>query len=133
MPIHPEAPRRITNIDTPLRNETHQLEPKTHQLQAEKHQLEDIIDKENLPGSLKLKLNSLNKRPKNEELKLTICELCAWRPLTAQQIAEILNRKNKKYLVRQYLTPLVKEGALKYVYPERGNSPNQAYINTKRF
>jgi predicted HTH transcriptional regulator len=26
-----------------------------------------------------------------------------------------------------YLKPLVKDGLLKYVYPERGNSPNQAY------
>lgn len=43
----------------------------------------------------------------------------------------ILNRKNKKYLVRQYLTPLVKAGVLEYVYPERGNSPNQAYVTLK--
>ena len=56
-----------------------------------------------------------------------IYALCAWHPLTAQQIAELLNRKDKKHLVRQYLTPLVKDGLLKYVYPERGNSPNQAY------
>ncbi len=67
------------------------------------------------------------KRPNGEELKLVICALCAWEPLTAQQIAELLERKDKKHLVRQYLTPLVKDGLLKYVYPVRGNSPNQAY------
>jgi ATP-dependent DNA helicase RecG len=146
LPIHPEASRKITSIEPPrlevethqLPAETHQLEPKTHQLQAETHQLEpkthqleEVVKKEILPESLKLKLSNLSKRPKNEDLKTAICELCAWQPLTAQQIAEFLNRKNKKYLVRQYLTPLVKAGVLEYVYPERGNSPNQAYVTPK--
>lgn len=146
LPIHPEASRKITSIE-PFRlevethhfpTETHQLEPKTHQLQAETHQLEpkthqleEVLKKEILPESLKLKLSNLSKRPKNEDIKSAICELCAWHQLTAQQIAEFLNRKNKKYLVRQYLTPLVKVGILEYVYPERGNSPNQAYVTPK--
>jgi ATP-dependent DNA helicase RecG len=85
------------------------------------------LEKESLPLDLKLKIYNLGKRPNNEELKSMICVLCAWKSLTAQQIAEFLNRKDKKHLVRQYLTPLVKDGLLKYVYPERGNSPNQAY------
>ena len=91
-------------------------------------QLEEIDKKENLPEVLKLKLEGLSKRPNNEKLKAMICDLCAWQPLTAQEIAEYLNRKDKKHLVRQCLTPLVKDGFLKYVYPERGSSPNQAYI-----
>ena len=69
----------------------------------------------------------MKKRSNNEELKSIICALCTWKPLTAHQIVEYLNRKDKKYIVRQYLTPLVKDDLLKYVYPERGSSPNQAY------
>jgi ATP-dependent DNA helicase RecG len=111
-----------------LESKTHQLESKTHQLESETHQLAEFSEKDRLPIELKNKTERINKRSKSEEVKSLIYELCAWQPLTAQQIAEILNRKSKKHLVRQYLTPLTKEGRLKYVYPERGNSPNQAYI-----
>lgn len=138
LPIHPEASKKITDLveKSPLIEEkthqlgpeTHQLKEKTHQLELETHQLAGVLGKESLPSILKLKIDSLGKRPKAKELKSMISILCAWQPLTAQQIAEFLNRKDKKHLVRQYLTPLVKDGLLKYVYPERGNSPNQAYI-----
>ena len=78
---------------------------------------------------MKLKIEKLNKRSKTEEVRSVIYALCAWKPLTAQEIAKFLNRKDKKYLVTQYLTPLVKNGKLKYLYPEKGNSPNQAYMS----
>ncbi len=138
LPIHPETYRKIAFVDEkspPMEDKTHQLEQKTHQLKEETHQLEPkthqleaITKEESLPIELKLKLDKLKKHPKKEELKSMIYALCSWNPLTAQQIAELLDRKDKKHLVRQYLTPLVKDGLLKYMYPERGNSPNQAYI-----
>jgi ATP-dependent DNA helicase RecG len=109
-----------------LKGQTHQLEDQTHQLEDQTHQAE-VQKKDNLPNELKIKLENLSRRPKIEELKSIIYALCVWSPLTAQEIAELLKRKDKKHLVRQYLTPLVKDGLLKYVYPERGNSPNQAY------
>ena len=128
LPIHPEATRKITTKkkSVSLKDETHQLTKETHQL-TETRQNEDFLEKQELPKELKLKIDSLRRRPKNEEIKSIIYTLCSWKPLTAQQIAEFLNRKDKKHLVRQYLTPLVKDSLLKYVYPERGNSPNQAY------
>ena len=118
LPIHPEATRKIALKEQlkPSEEKTHQLEPKTHQ----------FIDKDGLPKKLKIKINELHKKSNSEDIKSVICALCAWKPLTAQHIAELLNR-NKKHLVRSYLTPLVKDSKLKYVYPERGNSPNQAY------
>jgi ATP-dependent DNA helicase RecG len=134
LPIHPEATRK-NNQQKPvlLKDETHQLIDETHQLGPKTHQLPDTTHQnktfleDSLPLDLKLKIDNLRKRPSSEELKSMICTLCTWKPLTAQQIAEFLDRKDKKHLVRQYLTPLVKDGLLKYVYPERGNSPNQAY------
>ncbi|MFA6915378.1 MAG: RNA-binding domain-containing protein [Parachlamydiales bacterium] len=136
--IHTEASRKTPVLDEKLplsEDKTHQPESKTHQLKDETHQLElkthqpaEISRNENLPVDLKFKIEELKKRPKSEELKSMIYNLCAWQPLTAQQIAEFLSRKDKKHLVRKYLTPLVKDGILKYVYPERGSSPNQAYI-----
>jgi len=125
-PIHPEASRRSARIDEktpPTSDKTHQFEPKTHQLDEELS-FESLPE---LPEGLKIKLDGLSRRPKYETLRSIICELCAWQPLTAQQLSGVLRKKDKKYLVRQYLTPLVKEGVLKYIYPERGNTPLQAY------
>ncbi len=84
---------------------------------------------ESLPNALQSKIEKLNKRSNIEEIQSIICDLCAWKSLTAQEIAQVLNRKDKKHLVTQYLTPLVKSGKLKYVYPARGNLPNQAYTS----
>lgn len=106
---------------------THQPEFKTHQLAPKTYQLEEFLEEEKLPSILKSKIEKLNKRSKNEEVRSVIYALCSWKPLTAQEIEKFLNRKDKKYLVTQYLTPLIKDGKLKYIYPERGNSPNQAY------
>ncbi len=145
LPIHPEASRKINSIDEKslqIGIETHQPLPITHQLQAETHQLLPITHqsqtetsllegkdiRDNLPENLKSILFKLSKRPTKDTLRRVICELCSWQALTAQQLAEVLNKKDKKHLVREYLTPLVKAGNLKYVYPERGNSPNQAYV-----
>jgi len=128
LPIHPEATRKNSTLDP----KTHQPMGETHQLDPKTHQLEEASKNENLPEDLKLKLSHLSKRAKNKELISMICHLCAWQPLTAQELASYLDRKDKKHLVRQYLTPLVKDGLLKYVYPERGNSPNQAYRRQQR-
>ena len=130
LPIHPEALKKDLQPELKtyqLESKTHQLGPKTHQLGAKTHQLENLSTEENLPEELKSKTDNLNKRSKYEDVRSVICALCSWKPLTAQEIAMYLERKNKKHLVRQYLTPLVKDGNLQYVYPERGNSPNQAY------
>jgi len=112
--IHPEATQKNSAIDT-----------KTHQLI-------ESSKKEKLPEELKLKLISISKRVKHKELSSMICDLCAWQSLTAQELAGYLGRKDKKHLVRQYLTPLIKDGLLKYAYPKRGSSPNQAYVTQQR-
>lgn len=144
LPTHPEANRKVVLKEKLASNEkkarepetkthqldskTHQSETKTHQPETKTHQLEEFLEVEKLSAVLKSKAEKLNKKSKNEEVRSVIYALCSWKPLTAQEIAKILNRKDKKHLVTQYLTPLVKEGILKYVYPEIGNSPNQAYI-----
>lgn len=139
LPIHPEASRKVSSVEEDaadgedkthqLQAKTHQLLPITHQPQAESPLLERKGLTDNLPENLKLVLFKLGKRPEKNILRRVICELCSWQALTAQQLAEILNKRDKKHLVREYLTPLVKAGDLKYLYPERGNSPNQAYVS----
>ena len=73
-----------------------------------------------------------------KDLRLLIQKLCAWQPLTAQQLIDLLKRKDKKHFVRSHLTPMIKEGTLKYLFPEDEDSPNQAYTyemeeNSERF
>ncbi|NGX43045.1 MAG: hypothetical protein K940chlam7_01336 [Chlamydiae bacterium] len=136
LPVHPESAKKMVakGQKHQLEPQTHQLEPqthqfdsKTHQLDPKTHQIEGEDNRKNIPEKLRLKLKNLKTRPKKEELTSVIYALCSWQPLTAQQLAELLNRKDKKHLVRQYLSPLVKKGVLRHVYPERGTSPNQAY------
>lgn len=89
----------LTEETHQLRLKTHQLKEETHQLEPKTHQLEEIIKKENLPLELKLKLDNLKKRPKKADFKSMIYALYAWHPLTAQQIAELLDRKLLPYRV----------------------------------
>ena len=64
-PIHPEATRKITLKEKSSSEKTHQLELKTHQL-------EEFSEKDKLPNELKLKIEKLNNRSKNEDVKSTI-------------------------------------------------------------
>ena len=48
--------------------------------------------------------------------------------MTAQQILFLLGKKDRKHFVRTYLTPMIKDGTLEYLYPAKGNAPTQAYI-----
>jgi ATP-dependent DNA helicase RecG len=126
LPIHPESTRVTSSRgqNRPLEEVTHQY---TGVLPAETHQYTGVLPVETLHEELQLLIDNLNMRPRREELRLLIQKLCAWRELTSQQLAEILKRKDKKYLVREYLTPMVEAGLLIYVLPEDKNSPTQAY------
>ncbi|WP_269900195.1 Fic family protein [Paenalcaligenes faecalis] len=57
-----------------------------------------------------------------------ILDLCQLQPLTANQLCQLLGRKDSKELRRTYLRPLLEEGVLKMLYPETENHPNQAYV-----
>ena len=60
-------------------------------------------------------------------LRTLILDLCALRPLSAREMAAVLNRTEHKPLVRDYLSPMVKEGLLAYTIPEMENHPDQRY------
>lgn len=93
----------------------------------ETHPSTGVFDDEALPQELKELINSINKHSSKKEVRFTIQKLCTWKPLTSQQLADLLKRKDKKHFVRSHLTPMIKEGILKYLFPEDEDSPNQAY------
>lgn len=130
MPIHPEAGRRATAAipNTPVEEQTH---PYTGVFGVETHPYTGVFPIGILPQELQMSINKFNKRSDIKDLRLLIQKLCAWQPLTAQQLVDLLKRKDKKHFVRSHLTPMVKEGTLKYLFPEDEDSPNQAYTCEK--
>lgn len=68
---------------------------------------------------------SKGKAPK-ADVERVIVELCTGRFLTGDQLSRLLNRSAEK-IRKDYLSPLVEAGRLRYRYPEAPNSPYQAY------
>ena len=80
-----------------------------------------------LPPELATLLASLKGRVTPEALRDGICRLCAWSPLTCDQLASLLG-KDRHYLRNKHLTPMVRVGLLKFRYPETAKHPHQAYL-----
>jgi len=68
---------------------------------------------------------SKGKAPRGD-VERVIIDLCSGRFLTGDQLSKLLDRSAEK-LRKDYLSPLVDSGRLRYRYPETPNSPNQAY------
>jgi len=56
-----------------------------------------------------------------------IIRLCAWQPLTGEQLATLL-KKDRHYLRNKHLVPMVRDGHLALRYPESAKHPHQAYL-----
>ena len=91
-------------------------------------------DRENgraLPEELLKKCKSLKKWESSEKMKGIVLELCAFMPLSLNDIAKIINRQSHsvRYL---YVNPLIESGKLFYTIPEMLNHPNQKYTTKKK-
>jgi len=108
----------------------HQVSGKEHQVNAKEHQLQDELGHnvllETMPESLKMGVASLGKKASPERLQAVIIALCAWQDMTAAQLTYILQR-DKKRLVRKFLSPMIKDGVLVYKYPQMHGHPQQSY------
>lgn len=81
------------------------------------------------PPELATFLAQMKKRATTHELRQAIMRLCAWRPLTVEQLAALLG-KNRNYLRNKHLIPMVNGGQLRFRYPESAKHPRQAYMAT---
>lgn len=63
-----------------------------------------------------------------EQVISVIAALCRERFLTAQQLADLLNRSTEG-LRKRFLTPMTREGSLRLRYPQTPNRPDQAYTS----
>lgn len=80
-----------------------------------------------LPPELATLLATLKGRVTPDALRDGIRRLCAWAPLTGDQLATLLD-KDRHYLRNKHLIPMVRDGLLKFRYPESAKHPNQAYV-----
>ncbi len=78
------------------------------------------------PSELRERLGHLKQRVPPGLIRGLILEICALEPTRAEDLAEVLCR-GKGYLIQNYLSPMVKQGALDYLFPESHAHPQQAY------
>jgi ATP-dependent DNA helicase RecG len=83
-------------------------------------------DRPNLPGELDQTVKALGDRPRQEPLRAAIEALCRWRPLSAEELGQIL-RVSAHNLSKRHLSPMVAAGRLVRTHPEHPNHPAQAY------
>jgi len=80
--------------------------------------------------ALKKEVGSLKKRRSPTEIKALIRHLCARQPLKLSEIAAILGRA-PKHVRDTYLTAMIKDEELEYIFPETPAHPLQAYKTKK--
>jgi ATP-dependent DNA helicase RecG len=90
--------------------------------QAEPGRLLDTV-----PLDLRRRLPGPGRHLRRDILQELVLALCAWRPLSARELAELLGRHDTKHLVRETLSPMVAESRLAYTIPEMENHPEQRY------
>jgi len=83
-------------------------------------------DRPNPPADLVRAIEALGERPRQDPLRNVIEALCAWRPLTADELGQFLN-VNAHNLSKRHLTPMVAAQRLMRTHPENPNHPAQAY------
>jgi ATP-dependent DNA helicase RecG len=86
---------------------------------------ESPLDKE-VPPEIREELKELGQRTNPQQFRRVLKRLCDWQSLRAGEIAELTGR-DVKYLVQQYLTPMIEDDELEYTIPEMPNHPKQAY------
>ena len=110
---------------TSAEGDPHQLGSDPHQLGSDPHQLSP--DPHQLPPELAARLASAGERPRRPLLRALVLDLCAWKPLSARELAGHLGGRDPKVLLRQHLSDMVETGELAYTIPQMPNHPAQRY------
>lgn len=101
---------------------SHQSDANSHQSMSDSHQPQRTI-----PAELAARIPEPGNKPRRNVLRSLIVDLCRWQTLSARELATILNGREPKPLVRDYLSPMVTKGLLAYTIPEMENHPDQRY------
>jgi ATP-dependent DNA helicase RecG len=123
LPIHPRLEPKLKSTQS-----TQLIQKKGKKLASlsGKQKKSTQFDPEKLPVKLRKKLATLGKKPERLAIQEIVLELCSIHQFSAQELARLLNKKSKKALVRDHLTPMRKIGLLEIVNPNESAS-NQRY------
>jgi ATP-dependent DNA helicase RecG len=80
-----------------------------------------------LPLDLRERIKNLGERGMPSEIRAIVVELCTLGPLSSEELARTLHR-DATTLVRKHLKPLVENGRLRFLYPDKPNRPDQKYL-----
>lgn len=80
-----------------------------------------------MPTHLRARFQATGKRIEPADMESLLIDLCAWRALSAEEIANLLGRTTH-YISNKYLYRMVREGRLRHKYPEMVKHPGQRYI-----
>ena len=105
----------ISQVNLPSRDETSQVNLPS---KGETSQVD-------VPEKLQERISKLGKKVSQNEIKAIIIELCEIHPRTRKELAGILH-KSEEYL-RKEILPGMLGNELSLLYPDRPNTPNQAY------
>jgi len=85
-----------------------------------------------LPVRLRIRVKAIQfkRRLKPIEAKDIIDAICSWRALSLEEIAALLG-KTASHVSQKYVSPMVSEGRLFYLYPEMPQHPGQKYRTDK--
>ncbi|WP_415754276.1 hypothetical protein [Pseudomonas leptonychotis] len=73
------------------------------------------------------KLATLQIRVSTESLRSSIRIQCLWALQSGHQLATLFG-KDRDYLRNKHLTPMVRDGQLRFRYPESAKHPHLAYV-----
>lgn len=89
-----------------------------------------VID--DIPKDIMEQIENLGKRTNDKErISHIILQLCAHKPMKSKMIANTIG-KSEKYILREFLKPLLDDKRIKYTIPEMINHPEQAYVTVKK-
>ena len=84
------------------------------------------------PQKILERIGALNKREHDKsKVEAIIMDLCSLKALKASEIAAYF-QKEESYFKRKYLSSMIAEKKLKYLYREMINHPEQAYLTNKK-
>ena len=79
-----------------------------------------------MPPDLKALLEQKSAWQRQHDFRALLKRLCECRALTAEELT-LLTDRQKAYLVRKHLTPMIEAQQLEYTIPSMPRHPNQAY------
>ncbi len=121
----------VGGIPHPAGAATHNPVRETHNPPGETHKLG--VELGDVPEALRVRVAAAGARPRQFIVRSLVLALCAWRPLSAREIAALLGGHGARDPTRSDLRRLLDAGDLAYTIPQMLNHPQQRYRLPKSY